>query len=123
MLSARNSGVYGKLGRFPLFICRFVKIIKFWFKIVHSNNCIVPKIYSLLLRDCCGGKSNWVSVVKDNLNSNGSGYILEDQLNINANIYVQILKQRLIDTFIQNCRSNKEGNNVLLIYKHVKLDF
>ena len=122
-LSTSNAGVYGELGRFPLFIGRFVKIIKFWFKIIHSKNCIVSKIYSLLLCDVCGGKSNWVSAVKDILYSNGFGCVWEAPYNTNAKAFVPIFKQRLIDTFIQKWRSDLEENGVLLVYKHMKFEF
>lgn len=39
-LSTSNAGVYGELARYPLYICRFVRIIKYWFKLLHTDNII-----------------------------------------------------------------------------------
>ena len=36
--STSTAGVYGDLGRFPLSINRYVRIIKYWCKICNSDN-------------------------------------------------------------------------------------
>ena len=43
--------VYGKLTRYPLYINRYVRIVKYWCKINDSNKIIVNKLYSILLDD------------------------------------------------------------------------
>ena len=42
-----NILVYGELGRFPLNVQRDLQMVKFWFKVVKSNNCILREIYSI----------------------------------------------------------------------------
>ena len=47
--STNLSGLYGELGRFPLIVYRNISMIRYWIKILSSNdNCIPKKIYSML---------------------------------------------------------------------------
>ena len=64
-LSASNAATYGELGRFPLYICRYTKILKYWFKILYSNNCILRTVYNVQYIACKNENVvNWVSNVK-----------------------------------------------------------
>ncbi len=45
--SSSSMGVYGELGRYPLYINRNVRIIKYWCKLIHSNNIIISKLYKV----------------------------------------------------------------------------
>ena len=56
-----TAAVYGELGRYPLYIQRYVKIIQYWFKIIDSDNIILRTIYNAALDDCIKGRTNWVS--------------------------------------------------------------
>ena len=44
-LNTCNAAVYNKLIRYPLFIKRYDQIIKYWLKIIHSDNIILKKSY------------------------------------------------------------------------------
>jgi len=46
------------------YVNRYVRIIAYWFKVLHSNNCIVKA-------DAANGKNNWASRVKTLLCSHG----------------------------------------------------
>ena len=59
-----TSGVYGELGRYPLFITRYVRIIKYWFKLLTTDNIILRTVYNQALNDCNQGQNNWVKKVK-----------------------------------------------------------
>jgi len=39
--STSNVGVYGELGRYPLYIARYIKIMKYWFKLVRTDNILL----------------------------------------------------------------------------------
>ena len=41
------AGVYGELGPFPLFINRYVRIIKYWCKICNSDNILIKTMYKV----------------------------------------------------------------------------
>ncbi|MEW8561886.1 MAG: hypothetical protein AB2541_07265, partial [Candidatus Thiodiazotropha sp.] len=50
-MSTNNIALYGETGRFPLFLDRYVRIIKYRLKIVRNDyvNCVVKTVYSNLL--------------------------------------------------------------------------
>jgi hypothetical protein len=45
-----NMGVYGELGRFPLYISRYTRIIKYWCKIVKRDTIIIQRLYGTIVR-------------------------------------------------------------------------
>jgi len=55
---------YGELWRYPLYINRYVRIVKYWCKFIDSNIIIVNKLKTILLDDMTRGKCNWASSVK-----------------------------------------------------------
>ena len=40
-----NAAVYGELGRYPLYISRYVQIIKYWLKLLDTDNIILQTVY------------------------------------------------------------------------------
>ena len=69
--------VYNELGKFPLIIERKLRIIKYWLKIVNSDDNNLTKIvYKNLLLDATSQTEceNWVSLVKYLLETNGFGF-------------------------------------------------
>ena len=120
-----NAGtcIYGEIGRYPLYINQIIRVIKYWFKVVNSNNCIIQVSYKCSLLDCINGKQYWTSRVKDILCKNGYGYIWQNPHNVNKAWVLNGLKQRLSDCFVQNWRGDMLSNGSLLIYKHMKTDF
>ena len=63
LTSTSTAGVYGELGRFPLFINRYVRIIKYWCKICNSDNSLIKTMYKVGLDNCNNGCKNWVDDV------------------------------------------------------------
>jgi hypothetical protein len=73
-LCASNAGVYGELGRYPLYINIFVRMIKFWIKVINSQNCIIRAVYNVSKYDVeKKGCLNWVYNVRDRLCTTGLG--------------------------------------------------
>jgi hypothetical protein len=115
-----NVSIYGELGRYPLYINRYVRIIKFWCKLINTDNIILRKIYELSLSDCYKGKKNWVSNVKEMLNMYGlSEYFFENNI-VDSKSFPKLFKQRIIDNYIQTWHSSLENNSVLELYKNCK---
>jgi hypothetical protein len=54
-ISSGNAAIYGKLGRYPLYVNRYTHIIKYWFKVIHSSNIIVKCVYINTLNLCKKG--------------------------------------------------------------------
>ena len=59
-----NISVYGELGRYPLYISRYMKIIKFGCKLINTDNIILRKIYELNLQDCYRGKKTGFQMLR-----------------------------------------------------------
>jgi len=44
-INSSSIGVYGELARYPLYIQRYYRIIKYWCTLRQSNNIILIKLY------------------------------------------------------------------------------
>ena len=51
-----NAGVYGELGRYPLYISRYVRILKYWFKLRNTDNVLLKAMYNISLEECANDK-------------------------------------------------------------------
>ncbi|XP_045180152.2 uncharacterized protein LOC123539573 isoform X1 [Mercenaria mercenaria] len=122
--STCNVAVYGELGRYPLYINRYVRIVKYWLKLCQSNNIIT--IVNFELNDSAVGKVNWFTHVKDLLSKYGFLYKWNDIINnrhLRKNVdsvFISMFKQRLIDEFTQEWRNGVNSMEVLTLYKSVK---
>jgi hypothetical protein len=47
-----NAAAYGELARYPLYLLRHVKILKFWFRIIKTDNVILKDVYNIRIIDC-----------------------------------------------------------------------
>ena len=75
-----NVAVYGELGRYPLYINRYVRIIKYWFKIIRSDDIIIQSVIKKSLLDLDNNKINWFANVKKLLTRYGFYYVLPCKL-------------------------------------------
>ena len=112
-----NVAVYGELGRYPLYVNRFVKIIKYWFKVLNNENIIMQTVYKQALSDCNKGYTNWVSNVKNMLNNFGFGYVFENPNVVHVNSFISEFKCRLVDNFKQEWYGKMNNSTVLDMYK------
>ena len=48
--STNLSGLYGELGRFPLFIFRQISMIRYWMKLITSSDNFLPKKVYIMLK-------------------------------------------------------------------------
>ena len=124
-LNSSNCAVYGELERYPLYISRYCKIIKYWCKVAHSNNIIVKTLYKLAVDDYLLGYSNWVSRVKKLLDDFGFSDMF---LNVNSStefikLFTKNFKLRLIDCFQQEWFGKINTSSILDEYKLFKLNF
>jgi hypothetical protein len=122
-LNTCNAAVYGELGRYPLFINRYVRIVKYWFKINSSNNILIRYVYNQALDDCNKGYTNWVSNVKKLLNDYGFTYVFDNPTTVHASAFITEFKNRIIDNFKQEWNGNISNSSVLDMYKLFKSSF
>ena len=118
-----SDGVYGELGRYPLYIQRYVRMIKYWCKLITTENILLKTIYNDALKDCNKGLKNWVYNIKKLLDDFGFSNVLHDNSLVNINLFPNIFKQRVIDTFIQEWFGSLRNSSVLDRYSLVKSMF
>ena len=93
-------GVYGELGRYPLYVNRYVRIIKYWCKILRSNNILIGQMYNSLVEACNNGVNNWAKNVKVLLDSYGFSFVWSNPFSVNLNTFRLCFKQRVLDNGI-----------------------
>ena len=118
--STCSLGVYGDLGRYPLYIQRYVRIIKFWCRMVSSDNILVSYFYNNMVEACSKGVKNWASNVKSLLDSYGLSYAWCNPLSLNLNTFQLLFKERAIDVFKQSWVNDIAQSSSLLLYKDFK---
>ena len=76
-----NIAVYGEVGRGPLAILRKVRILKYWYKILTSNNTLLYKVYKQQVNDSLQGsnENNRVLQLRSLLNELGFTYLWNNQ--------------------------------------------
>ena len=123
-LSTSNAGVYGELGRFPLYINRYTSIIKYWLKLNCTDNIILKTIYHRMLCELENGANNWAGNVKYILSKYGFLYVWENPTNIgNINCFINSFKNRVQDEFLQEWFASVGNSSKLLLYKEIKSHF
>ena len=124
ILKVRSStcslGVYGDLGRYPLYIQRYVRIIKFWCRIVSSDNILVSYLYNNMVEACGKGAKNWASNVKTLLDTYGFSYAWCNPGLINLKTFHLLFKERVIDVFKQSWVNDINRSSSLMLYKDFK---
>ena len=100
--SIQNDYVYKELGRTPM-IMRHIRIIKYLLNIVMGNKSpYVARLYHFFMRQAhINNKPSWVRSVKTLLSRTGFGDVWVNQGVEDIEIFMNILKQRLFDTFRQ----------------------
>ena len=109
LLSIKNSTnsalVYMETGRLPLYTHRKIRMFKYWFKLLNTDNCILKTMYNVLLTACDSGRNlklNWVNFIKTELNALGLSYMWSFQDQLSMNTCLPIIVQQITDADKQN---------------------
>ena len=126
-MSTNNLSLAGEFGRFPLFIGRHVRIIKYWLNLYQSknDNCILRSITDISRTEVENGKINnsWTAKVKDLLQRNGFYDVWMFPESVNINVFIPQLHTRLKDNFILVWRQGLNLSTSLLLYKELNHNF
>ena len=90
--NSSNAAKYGELGRFPLYIQRYVLILKYWLKLIHTDNVILKRIYQNSLERCkLGSKNNWANKVKTLLDTFGFSdyWLYQNNMKLGLFLYLE----------------------------------
>ena len=110
--------VYCELGRVPMYNSRLLKIVKYWLKIIKSNNCILRSLYDDML--FCNHKTcNWRCRVQRLLLSTGFGDVWFNHYVANEPLFLACFKQRLTDNFVQSRDEFFNNSSKCFLYKHL----
>ena len=121
--TTQNDFVYGELGRKSLFCSRQSSIIRYWIKILESDETKYVKIiYNMLLNDVNNNPNivNWASLLRDMLCNLGFRDVWLAQSVGNPKLFISIFKQRIHDNFIQTWDSRLRESSRALFYNSIK---
>ena len=119
--STPNAAIYCELGRFPLQCVRKLRILKYWLKLLSSQNCILKSCYEFMLRETLytNNCKNWASEVKNLLSHIGLMNFWINQDSENPKYIMEIAKQRLFDNYRQCIIADMNSSSKCLIYKNI----
>ena len=112
--SSCNVMIYAELGRLPLQAVRKYKIIKYWAKLLATDNIILKNCYLEMLNT---ESKNWVKGVRDILFELGFINVWNEQT-VNSNL-LPIIKQRIFDQAKQSIFAKISVMNKCFLYKHI----
>ncbi len=122
--STSNHVVRGECGRYPMYICTYKRVVRYWCKICKMpDNRFVKKCYNMLLLDCENGKTNWASRVKHILYSFGFGYIWEQQNTRNSDQFISEFSFRLRVSYEQEWHTSLVNSSKFSSYAAFKTLF
>ena len=122
--STQNDFIYGELGRYPLQLIRYEKIIKYWLNIVTGQkSSYVCLIYRYAVNQAERRKPSWALNVKSLLCNVGMGEAWYNQGVGHPGLFIGLLKQRLRDNFVQDWHSRLESSPRARFYRSIKDNF
>ena len=117
----QNNFIYGELGRLPYQKQRYFIIIKYWLKIVNSEeNKMIKHVYNQMLLDLelDNRRVNWASLVKKLLSELGFYEVWLQQNVGDHQMFLAIFKQRVRDSFIQTWNSELAESSMALFFRN-----
>ena len=119
-----NKIVYGDLGRYPMYIISYIRVLKYWFKLLSMPLDRLPRqAYDMLLGLDEKGKQCWASKVRNMLCSSGFGLVWLQQGVGDVKMFISVFRQRLCDMFIQEWSSTIENRDRYIQYRSIKTVF
>jgi hypothetical protein len=119
-VATSTAGVYGEVGRYPVWIRWLERIVRYWFKSMTTDNCIL----SVICKFTCNSSNNncWGQMVKSMLCKYGFNDVWMYPLSVNVNVFVPIFKRRVKDCFLQGWHCDVKDCKPLLTYCCIKID-
>ena len=90
--------MYGETGRFPLYIYRQIRIIKYWFKLISSRDSHMYSLYNRKSNNRAFTNS-WTNTIHNLLRELGLPYMIDKH--IVRRLDLNLIIQRIHDQYIQ----------------------
>ena len=92
-----NATIIGDCGRFPLYIETMRRCVKYWIRVLKlPEHRLVKKCYNMMKYFGDLGSNNWVTEIKNLLQTNGFGYIWDLQVAEHESTFISAFVQRPI---------------------------
>ena len=119
--TTQNDFIYGELGRTTYQTKRYYNIVKYWTKILNTkHNKYISKVYNMLKHDHeLKNHVNWSSLLKDLLCGLGFYDVWLSQTVGDAKLFLNIVKQRINDQFVQNWNSRLTESSRATFYRQI----
>lgn len=117
--TTQNDFIYGELGRTDYLSRRFIAIIKYWLKVITSRETkYIKHVYEMMLNDgeLYPLKQNWALSVKQLLQRLGFLEVWLAQGVGNEQLFLEVLKIRVKDIFMQEWHSRLEASTRARFY-------
>jgi len=105
---------------YPLYISNYVRILKYWFRLIQTDTIIMQTVYKISYKDCIKGKKDWVSNVKKLMYDYGFNYVFDNQTVVIEVVFLSMFKQKIIDCFLQEWYTTKYNSSTFIHFHHVK---
>lgn len=118
--------IYGELGRYPISFHARVRMVKFWCRLLHGEECKVSSLlYKLLFvySNNYGLESKWLCFIKSTLDNCGMSNIWNQQGTFSALWISKCVEQKLKDQFIQEWYENMNSTSKGICYRIFKKEF
>ena len=118
--STSSMAVYGETGRYPLYINRYERMVKYWGNVLKTDNIIMKTMYNDMLEKQKNGQKNWASQIKNILDMYGFSYVWNNQKTFDFKKTGYLIKNIIIDDFLQKWYSTVTSSSSLTMYKFFK---
>ena len=115
--STNTCMVFAETGRYPLSVAIKKSIIKYWLKVIQSED---KKLINIIYIKMKQSNCSWVSYVKEILYNTGFAEIWENQEVVNGARFVQLFEQRSMDMYMQSCHEDIQLSSRCRLYKELK---
>ena len=115
--STNTCMIFAETGRYPLSVAIKKSIIKYWLKVIQSED---KKLINIIYIKMKQSKCSWVSYVKEILHNTGFAEIWENQEVVNEARFVQLFEQRSMDMYMQSCHEDIQLSSRRRLYKELK---
>ena len=123
-LSTNSMSLYAEVGRFPLYIGRYLRIIKYFLKLHQKKqgNCILTTVINMqrLEIETQNNTVNWSFKVRKMLNQTGFTDVWLFPESVIIESFIPLLKTRLRDQYVSEWRVNVDSSTSLILYKELK---
>ena len=117
----QNYFVYGELGRYPMYIFRYWRIISYWLKFITGKNPFISLLYhESLVNIDASTKYSWARKVRALLFESGFREAWHNQGVGDVNVFCMMFKTRLLDMYQHDWHSRlRASTRTSYIYIHI----